>query len=531
MLRPSPYLLALCCLLFITHHTCFAQEICNNGIDDDGDGLVDLHDPNCNCRINVTGNLLQNGSFENFKNCPTNYSYTNDFDIIDNWQYGTYTNTNEADYYHNFNCRYDSGLVMLYMPPALPLPNGNAFVSVKQSVYMKPDLKETDIAKSYVGQCLQSPLLPNQQYTMSFYAGRFQSYDDHAFKFKNEPLTVAIFGHPDCNAAPFGPTFSKSNGCPANYAGWILLGEKTIISKGQWVQDKINFTVPENINLLEIGPGCRVINPSKDLPDSTTVLDYYVYYLDDIHIKLTKDFDFQYVTGKAPGTCLADSLLTVPYSAGYTYQWYKDSVAIIGATKNTYRLSSTEQYGNYNVRISNNVSCTTSEPFLVSADNLGNLRLPSDTTICINDTLHLAPPISGVSYIVNGTSSSEVNIIKDGSYVITASDGLGCSKNFSVSVTAEDCANAAVLMPNSFTPNADGINDYFRVPPESKIKITSFMIFDRWGKKVYSHTATSAGWDGRINGHPCDSGAYVYIISGVLHNRYRNIRGLVYLLR
>lgn len=531
MLRLSPYLLALFSFIFITGHSCFAQEICNNGIDDDGDGLIDLHDPNCSCNFTVTGNILQNASFENYKNCPTNYSYTSDFDIIDHWQYGTFTNTNEADYYHNFRCSYDSGLVMLYLPPALPLPDGNAFISIRQSVYTKPQMKETDIAKSYVGQCLQAPLLPGQQYTMSFYAGRFQSYDDAAFKFKNQPFTVAIFGHPDCNAAPFGPYFSKSNGCPSNYAGWIFLGEKTIHSKGQWVQDKIDFTVPENINLVEIGPGCAILNPSKDLPDSTTLLDYYIYYLDDFHIMLTKDFGFQYITGKAPGTCLPDSVLTVPYSPGYNYQWYKDSIAIPGATQNTYKLPSLGKYGNYNARITNNVSCTTSEPFLISPDNLSSLRLPADTTFCINDTLHLAPPLNGVSYTINGVLTPEVTIIKEAAYNITAFDRYGCSKNFAVSVIVEDCSNATVLMPNSFTPNADGINDYFRIPVESKIQVISFMIFDRWGKKVYAHTTGSAGWDGRINGRPGESGAYVYVISGILHNRQRSIRGMVYLIR
>ncbi|MGN6800820.1 MAG: hypothetical protein ACTHJN_02875, partial [Ginsengibacter sp.] len=95
----------------------FSQEICNNSKDDDGDGLIDLQDPDCQCHFNVKGNLLQNASFEDFKNCPTNYSYINDFDIVKNWRYANYTNYNDAEFYHNFKCSYDSAEVMLYIPP------------------------------------------------------------------------------------------------------------------------------------------------------------------------------------------------------------------------------------------------------------------------------------------------------------------------------------------------------------------------------------------------------------------------------
>src|SRR5258706_12654733 len=126
----------LCLLLLMISYSSFAQEICDNAKDDDGDGLVDLQDPDCQCYFHVSGNLLRNASFESFKNCPSNYTYDTDFMIADYWQYGTYTNVNEANYYHNLNCSYDSSQVMAYIPPALPLPDGKAFISVRQ--YINP---------------------------------------------------------------------------------------------------------------------------------------------------------------------------------------------------------------------------------------------------------------------------------------------------------------------------------------------------------------------------------------------------------
>src|SRR5581483_9510055 len=130
------------------NYSCIAQEICDNGIDDDSDGLIDLYDPDCQCHFTVNGNLLVNGSFEDYDHCPILYMYDSDYKIANGWEYGTYTNLNEADYYHNLKCSYDSTKTMLYMPPALPLPDGDAFISVLNSLYLHP-VPENEIPKGY----------------------------------------------------------------------------------------------------------------------------------------------------------------------------------------------------------------------------------------------------------------------------------------------------------------------------------------------------------------------------------------------
>ena len=125
--------------LITSGYRSIAQENCANGVDDDGDGLADLYDPDCQCHFIVTGNLLQNGSFETYAHhCPSNYSYDKDHNIATAWDYGTYTNVNEATFYHNLNCTYDAQQVMLTMPPHLPIPDGNAFISILNSAYLHP---------------------------------------------------------------------------------------------------------------------------------------------------------------------------------------------------------------------------------------------------------------------------------------------------------------------------------------------------------------------------------------------------------
>src|SRR5690606_20783098 len=62
-----------------------------------------------------------------------------------------------------------------------------------------------------------------------------------------------------------------------------------------------------------------------------------------------------------------------------------------------------------------------------------------------------------------------------------------------------------VFVPNVLSPNADGRNDYFRVKSISEpVKIISCVVFDRWGKEVWSASGPMAarGWDGTRNGAP-----------------------------
>jgi gliding motility-associated-like protein len=515
-------------LLLMQSFVSFSQEICNNGKDDDGDGLIDLHDPDCQCHFNVNGNLLQNGSFENYKSCPT-YSYKDDFNVANYWEYANYTSGYVAEYYHNFHCSYDSEQVMLYMPPQLPLPDGNGFMSIRQYVYRKPNMTDKDIAKVYISQCLQQPLVPNISYTLSFNAGRFQSNDDKNFKFKTEPFTVAIFGNKDCNAVPFGPVNASSNGCPANFNGWVLLGKTTLRSKGKWIQGKINFKVPSVINVVAIGPDCSVLPDILDnLADSTSYLDFYVYDLDDVHLLPTADFHFQYISSQNENPCDRDSVLYVPFYSNASYQWYKDSIAINGGTSNIYHLPHENANGNYNVLISTADTCFISETYFVTDNLLQQLVIPPDTSICTGDSLVLAPEIEGVNYYWNGTNTSVVKVYDPGIYTIIASSGNGCSRRFTVNVHFQNCG---VFIPNAFTPNGDGNNDLFRIPAGVKIEMESLSIYDRWGNMVFSTNSRYGAWDGNYKGRESDAGTYIYVIKGKKENKETEIKGIVTLIR
>ncbi|MBI1288161.1 MAG: T9SS type B sorting domain-containing protein [Flavobacteriales bacterium] len=69
-------------------------------------------------------------------------------------------------------------------------------------------------------------------------------------------------------------------------------------------------------------------------------------------------------------------------------------------------------------------------------------------------------------------------------------------------------------IPNSFTPNGDGVNDFFQPYGEGVDWNTfSMEIFNRWGDKIYVTNDIGHPWDGTMNGHPAEMGVYVWSIS------------------
>lgn len=73
-------------------------------------------------------------------------------------------------------------------------------------------------------------------------------------------------------------------------------------------------------------------------------------------------------------------------------------------------------------------------------------------------------------------------------------------------------AESSLDVPNAFSPNGDGINDYFNVYNVKSIVSFSAAIFNRWGQKLYSWSLNEQGWDGTYNGKPVKAGVYYVVV-------------------
>ena len=114
-------------------------------------------------------------------------------------------------------------------------------------------------------------------------------------------------------------------------------------------------------------------------------------------------------------------------------------------------------------------------------------------------------------------------------YQVTVVDEDGCSASITVLVQVGD--ERPIYIPNAFTPNADGMNDRFRVYGED-IKSAFMSVYDRWGEELWRGEAAQAGWDGTFQGAIQPPGVYTYVIEVTyLHDARIDHKGSLTLIR
>ena len=69
-----------------------------------------------------------------------------------------------------------------------------------------------------------------------------------------------------------------------------------------------------------------------------------------------------------------------------------------------------------------------------------------------------------------------------------------------------------VTIPNAFTPNSDGINDYWDINALNTYPESITQVFDRYGRQVFQTMGYARPWDGTNNGQALPAGTYYYII-------------------
>ncbi len=107
-------------------------------------------------------------------------------------------------------------------------------------------------------------------------------------------------------------------------------------------------------------------------------------------------------------------------------------------------------------------------------------------------------------------------------YTIKVTDANGCINTDKVTVVVV-CNDKNIFIPNTFSPNNDGVNDWFYPRGTGLFTIQSMRIFNRWGEMVFQKAKLvpndpTAGWNGRYNGALQNADVYTYIIEIVCEN-------------
>jgi len=190
--------------------------------------------------------------------------------------------------------------------------------------------------------------------------------------------------------------------------------------------------------------------------------------------------------------------------------------------------------------------------FVIAASNNG--AYPA-TGVIVNDVLQ-----SGYSFVSATTTSGAYNnltgvwtignmnvgstvtltviatVKSSGSYINTATiSGNEIDLNTTNNVSTVVSYPIAFLIPEGFSPNADGINDLFVIRGIEFFPANSFVIFNRWGNKVFEASPYRNNWDGnskfglKVGGDALPTATYFYILD--LGDGSEVNKGTIYLNR
>ncbi len=558
----------------LTGNLLFSQEICNNGIDDDADGLVDLNDSECTCTSSGGGtpsSLIPNPSFEVQACCPTFYSELN---CAQGWiqaSDATSDYMNTCDFV--MGGAIDAGLT--------PFPDGDGAVGAVAC----QDYKE------YIGACLTTPLVAGTPYTIQMSAAMFgidPSGTTACDISSLTPLQWTIFGSTSCSDIPF---FGMD--CPGT--PFVALGSASLAADAQYHLLTITFTPTANYTTLVIGPPCQL---AAGYPSTFDACFPYVI-ADNLIVNTSSSFGS--VSVASSGSLCANSLVITATvsSTGGTYQWYQDGVAIVGQTNATLNVSALSLGGgDFQVVYIEGTDCATDEinipdatvptvdvndasmcpgetavltatgtgPFTWSPSTglsattgatvqatpgattvytvsvtSGGCTASATSTVTVTDNIDftasitpnpmdisnpvgqcvVSPPIYDYTWVFpdqsqsNATSLSHTFEAVDGNqevWVIAESAG-GCIDSVRLIVVVE--SPSIYYVPNTFTPDGDENNNIFTPVFTTGFDEYSFhmTIYNRWGETVFETKDATKGWDGTYHGKLVPKGSYSWTIS------------------
>jgi gliding motility-associated-like protein len=146
--------------------------------------------------------------------------------------------------------------------------------------------------------------------------------------------------------------------------------------------------------------------------------------------------------------------------------------------------------------------------------NAGGIRyVLKNRTITLNPTVsddnvhYLWSPNIDINNdtLKNPTITGDVDRV----YTLTVTDSRGCVSQDTTLIKVSPPIN----IDNTFTPNGDGVNDYWDITGLIAYVNASVDIFDRYGQKVFHSLGYPKPWDGTINGKQLPVGVYYYVIN------------------
>ncbi len=200
-------------------------------------------------------------------------------------------------------------------------------------------------------------------------------------------------------------------------------------------------------------------------------------------------------------------------------QWFKNNVAINGSNKIVYRVTSS---GSYYALLKDIEGCSarTENKVIVIDKAKPGITYPVAYAVT-NLPLSLKARQIGEQVLwkpaTNLNNEESFTPIFKGAlerlYTLEIRTNTGCLTVDTQLVKI--IKNVEIYVPNAFTPNADGKNDFLRPHLRGIKELRYFKIFNRWGQLMFERRAEDIGWDGTFKGILQQTGTVVWILEGI----------------
>lgn len=242
-------------------------------------------------------------------------------------------------------------------------------------------------------------------------------------------------------------------------------------------------------------PKFQVTKPGKY---SVSVVTGCKVLTDSININYAIDFDLGNDTTLCNGQTMQ---LAVPPNDSATYRWQD------GSLNNTFTV---RQEGRYGVTVTQ-ASCVASDSIFVKYIRPPSLDLGPNKELCGAEVFTVKPVIADGNFRwQDGFAGQDRMVTRSGVYWASVQND--CATISDSVVIAYDACDCVLYAPNSFSPNSDGVNDVFLAYGCGDISITSLTIFNRWGEVIYHTTKEPFQWNGYYHGAISETGMYSWSV-------------------
>ncbi|MCP4123818.1 MAG: T9SS type B sorting domain-containing protein [Bacteroidetes bacterium] len=139
------------------------------------------------------------------------------------------------------------------------------------------------------------------------------------------------------------------------------------------------------------------------------------------------------------------------------------------------------------------------------------VSISGELTFCESESTILTAVTTGSFDLLqwsDGSSDEELEVDEPGLFSVTVSNTCGAVSDSTI-VEAEACA-CEYILPNAFSPNADGLNDRYMVSTSAAVDQIHMEIYDRWGERVFETDELGFAWNGQFRGRTLPTDVYYY---------------------